>query len=101
MRFFHFSALILGTLFGIGLTSCDRASGADIAWDAGGSDKSWGTAANWVGNVIPLANDSVSFTDAGAGNLPGIATNIVDGSRAIAGLTYASTNGHFQTTDLG
>lgn len=30
-------------------------------WDGGGSDANWTTAANWVGDVAPLANDDLVF----------------------------------------
>jgi len=30
-------------------------------WDGGGADNNWGTAANWVGDVAPVANDDLVF----------------------------------------
>ena len=34
-------------------------------WDGGGSDNHWATAANWVGDVAPLAGSSLLFIGAG------------------------------------
>jgi Secretion system C-terminal sorting domain len=33
--------------------------GATVYWDGGGGDNLWATAANWVGNVVPVAGDDV------------------------------------------
>lgn len=30
-------------------------------WDGGGADNNWGTAANWVGDVVPVAGDDLIF----------------------------------------
>ena len=30
-------------------------------WDGGGSDANWTTAANWVGDIAPVANDDLVF----------------------------------------
>ena len=40
--------------------SADAFSAVRI-WDGGGSDANWGTAANWVGDVAPVAGDSLVF----------------------------------------
>ena len=37
-------------------TSCTR------TWDGGGGDNNWTTAANWVGDVAPVAGDDLVFT---------------------------------------
>ncbi|MBL9171787.1 MAG: hypothetical protein JNN07_28920 [Verrucomicrobiales bacterium] len=39
--------------------------GATIAWDGGGGDGLWQTAANWTGDVLPGAADDVILTAAG------------------------------------
>ena len=39
---------------------------AQITWDGGGADENWTTAANWVGDVAPVANDQLLFPDAAA-----------------------------------
>jgi Secretion system C-terminal sorting domain len=33
--------------------------GATVYWDGGGGNNLWATAANWVGNVVPVAGDDV------------------------------------------
>jgi len=35
-------------------------------WDGGGADANWQTAANWTGDVAPLANDDLVFPSAAA-----------------------------------
>jgi autotransporter-associated beta strand protein len=35
-------------------------------WDGGGADNNWGTAANWVGDVAPVAGDDLIFPTAAA-----------------------------------
>ena len=34
---------------------------AVVTWDGGGTDNNWTTAANWVGDVAPQANDDIVF----------------------------------------
>jgi autotransporter-associated beta strand protein len=70
-------------------------------WDGGGPDANWLTAANWVGDVAPAANDDLVFP-ASAGQFTTnnnffILTNFnsitVDGSYAIGGNSFRLTNG--------
>lgn len=46
---------------GIGIFLClsVNVTTAQIKWDGGGGDGLWGTAANWVGDVIPVNTDNV------------------------------------------
>src|SRR6266851_434873 len=37
------------------------------AWSGGGSDGNWTTAANWVGNMVPVAGDALVFPAGAAG----------------------------------
>ena len=46
----------------------DRSLLATVTWDGGGLDNHWTTADNWVGNVAPVAGDSLTFP-AGAARL--------------------------------
>ncbi|HEV8378054.1 MAG TPA: hypothetical protein VGP99_04335, partial [Tepidisphaeraceae bacterium] len=46
-------AAVLGTAAG--------ASAATQTWNGLGGDDNWTTAANWVGGVAPVANDSLIF----------------------------------------
>ncbi len=39
---------------------------ATVVWDGGGADNKWTTAANWVGDAAPLANDDLVFPVAAA-----------------------------------
>ena len=36
-------------------------AGSNRTWDGEGSDSKWSTAANWSGNAVPTANDTVIF----------------------------------------
>src|SRR5215204_5914230 len=49
--------LVLGFvfLFSVNIFSAVR------TWDGGGADANWQTAANWVGDVAPAANDDLVF----------------------------------------
>src|SRR5690242_11611945 len=38
--------------------------GASITWDGEGGDGLWSTAANWVGNIVPLPGDDVILNNA-------------------------------------
>ena len=40
---------------------CVNAFSAIKTWDGGGADANWQTAANWVGDVAPVANDDLVF----------------------------------------
>ena len=51
---------ILTTLL-VALLAAGSAMGATRTWDGGGSDDNWDTAANWVGDVEPVAIDTVNF----------------------------------------
>ena len=44
------------------LLACSfNASAAVRTWDGGGGDNNWQTAANWVGDLAPVANDDLVF----------------------------------------
>ncbi len=40
--------------------------GSSSTWDGGGADNNWTTAANWVGDVVPSANDELIFPSGAA-----------------------------------
>ncbi|MCA9153969.1 MAG: autotransporter-associated beta strand repeat-containing protein, partial [Planctomycetales bacterium] len=44
----------------------DRRMLASRVWDGGGTDNNWSTAANWQGDVAPLAGDDLIFPDSAA-----------------------------------
>ncbi len=64
----------------------------DVTWDGGGDGVTWNIAANWVGDVLPDANDIAVFanTDIGAVNL----TN----PEIVAGIRFTNTSGAFVLT---
>ena len=70
-------------------------------WDGGGADANWGTAANWVGDVAPVAGDSLVFPAAAArftanNNLSTFTFSSVTfegGNYTIGGGTLSLTNG--------
>jgi autotransporter-associated beta strand protein len=62
-------------------------AGTDL-W-VGNTSTNWNTAANWLGNSVPAAGDSLVFTNAGIAGA-GL-TNDIPAGRAFAGLTF-STN---------
>jgi len=41
-----------------------------VTWDGGGGDNNWTTAANWVGDVAPVAGDSLIFDATGVAARP-------------------------------
>jgi len=43
------------------IVSSSNAFGVVRTWDGGGADANWQTAANWVGDVAPTANDDLVF----------------------------------------
>jgi len=43
-------------------------SAATIAWDNGGADNNWNTAANWAGDMLPTSGDKVQLTSSIAAN---------------------------------
>ncbi|MEO8042680.1 MAG: hypothetical protein ABI646_08730, partial [Acidobacteriota bacterium] len=44
------------------LTICSSSAFATVrTWDGGGADTNWQTAANWTGDVAPVANDDLVF----------------------------------------
>src|SRR5689334_8340547 len=49
-------------IFVIILTAFSSSAFATVrTWDGGGADGNWQTAANWVGDVAPAANDDLVF----------------------------------------
>lgn len=71
-------------------------------WDGGGADNNWNTAANWVGNVLPLSTDTVIFDATSVKNCN------LNANVAVAGISindgYSGTvsqNGHALTTTGG
>ena len=43
----------------------NSASAATRIWDGGGANNNWNTAANWAGDIAPVANDDLIFPAAG------------------------------------
>jgi autotransporter-associated beta strand protein len=66
---------------------------ASEIWNGNGSDNNWGTGANWVSGVQPLAGDSVAF----AGSLQ--LTANMNSSFNLASLTFSNNAGSFDITN--
>ena len=60
-------------------------------WDGGGADNNWSTAANWVGDVAPLAGDDLIFS--GSSRLT--ISNDYPGDTAFGSITFNATAGAF------
>ncbi len=103
------------TLSGISFTiSYTGGTGNDVVltraattftWDGGGADNNWTTAANWVGDVAPVAGDSLVFDSTGVGVRPlpnndfAAATSFGTITVAVGGYTLGG-NSVSLTTDL-
>src|SRR3989440_269792 len=76
-----------------------------FTWDGGGADNNWTTAANWVGNVAPVAGDDLVFDSTGVGVRPlpnndfAAATNFGTITVAVGGYTLGG-NSLILATDL-
>ena len=77
-------------------------SAATKTWDGGGADNNWQTAANWVGDVAPVANDDLIFPATATqfatnNNSAGFTTfhslTIEGGNYTIGGNGFRLTNG--------
>jgi hypothetical protein len=75
---------------------------ATRTWDGGGSDNNWNTAANWVGDVAPVAGDDLIFPASAPqqsnSNNIGVFTNfnsilIEGGSYTVSGSPFSTTAG--------
>ncbi|MEO6738624.1 MAG: PEP-CTERM sorting domain-containing protein [Chthoniobacteraceae bacterium] len=93
------SAFVLAASAALLLAPLTRAS--TVTWDGGGADDNYGTAANWVGNVVPLNNGTADLVFAGTTRLtPNLAWSGADLS--VNSITFASGAGAFVlTTNIG
>lgn len=62
---------------------------ADVTWDGGGDGMTWNIAANWVGDVVPDANDIAVFADIDVGAVS------ITSPEIIAGIRFTNTSGGF------
>jgi autotransporter-associated beta strand protein len=62
-----------------------------VIWDGGGGDGNWTTAANWDGDVAPVANDLLQF--GGATNL--LTNNDTAADTPYSGIDFLNTAGSF------
>jgi hypothetical protein len=69
-----------------------RLAPAVLTWDGGGSDNNWTTAANWVGDVAPVAGADLVFT----GRVGTTPNNDFAAGTAFSSITF--TNGGFTLT---
>lgn len=70
---------------------------ANISW-SGATDVAWNTNTNWVGDALPLSNDSLFFDAPGAGGLS-LNNNLTSGSFTVASIIFNSTAGAYVIGD--
>ena len=70
---------------------------ANISW-SGVTDVAWNTNTNWVGDALPLSNDSLIFNAPGAGGLS-LNNNLTSGSFTVANITFAGAAGAYVIGD--
>ncbi|MFO0902446.1 MAG: hypothetical protein U0939_05560 [Pirellulales bacterium] len=68
----------------------ERLNLALAVWDGGGADDNWTTAANWAGDVAPVANDDLAFPIGAArlNNVNDYAANTSFGAILVSGSNY-------------
>ena len=69
------------------LTDVTGVSATTKTWDGGGSDNNWTTAANWVGDLAPLAGDALVF----AGSVRLAPNNNYAAATSFASITFDNT----------
>ena len=81
-----------------------NAQAADLEWVAGANNISWGDTNNWSPAQLPAAGDTLTFLDAGATNIPGITTSVMNLSNPspfeINTLIFNPTSNNFHRVDL-
>ncbi|HTN74221.1 MAG TPA: LamG-like jellyroll fold domain-containing protein, partial [Pirellulaceae bacterium] len=60
-----------------------------VVWDGGGDGVTWSQATNWLGDVVPDANDIATFADTDIGAVT------VTASTAVGGLNFTNTSSNF------
>ncbi len=91
---------LLAFLVFISLAVAPRLVADTVIWSgASGTDTNWSNGNNWAGLVVPGGGDDVKFFDAGAAAIPGLVSNVVDGSfdGYVGSLQYGNTNGAHTT----
>ena len=75
---------------------------ATMTWSGGGADAKWSTAANWAGDVAPLAGDNLVFPVAAANfdNINDYPSGTQFGSITVFGTGYIFHNGISSTTNV-
>lgn len=89
-------ALSISSLF---VLASPVAHAATVAWDGEGGDNNFSTAANWVGDVVPVNGDSITFN---------LSSGIVDGDELnndlvglqLAGLVITGDGGDIQGPNI-
>jgi pimeloyl-ACP methyl ester carboxylesterase len=71
-------------------------------WDGGGGDNKWSTAANWVGDVAPMAGDNLVFPEGAARleNMNDFPATTVFGSITVSGSGYRLHTGDSLSTSV-
>jgi len=89
--FFPLAAAIASLL----ATSASQA--ANITW-SGVTDTAWNTNTNWVGDLLPISNDSLFFDAPGTGGLS-LNNNLTSGSFTVASIIFNSNAGAYVIGD--
>lgn len=88
----HFLWRLAAAVLLLGVFGTRTATAANHTW-VGNTDIYWGTAADWSGNAVPAAGDSLFFGPAGASGLS-LSNNLTAGV-SFAGITFNSGGGAF------
>ncbi len=82
------------------LLAVGSADAAELTWDSGGVDQNWSTITNWVGDVLPVNNDTLIFSGTGETANNDIAAN-TDFSLNIASAGFDLTGNVMDILDNG
>src|SRR4030095_15765702 len=64
---------------------------ATVVWDGGGTDNNLMTPENWIGDIAPMANDTLAFE----GSTRLAPNNNFAAGTSFAGISFAATAGAF------
>lgn len=100
-RLLSFTTALVLALSALAVYTPSRALAAAKTWDGGGGDNNWNTAANWNGDAVPQAGDTVTFPDSSPVDSRTINVNV---SISLAGITFSgiySTEAGYELSGTG
>lgn len=92
-RLISFGSALLVSLSSLFVIVVPHAFAAASTWDGGGGDANFSTAANWVGDVAPIAGDSLVFPALGTKQAP-----VNDTTLTYAGISFTGASGTCSTS---